>query len=128
MDFRNSMIHYTKVDLNWFFDQWLESSKSIDYGVKSVKKTGNPDEYVINFYRKAGMTMPIDFNVITKSGSIYKYHIPNTWFTKKTDAKVLPKWHGWDKLHPTYQATITVSSKIKDVIIDPAHLMADANM
>ncbi|MBL4578560.1 MAG: hypothetical protein JKX74_08810, partial [Flavobacteriales bacterium] len=128
MDFRNSMIHYTKVDLNWFFDQWLESSKSIDYGVKSVKKTGNPDEYVINFYRRDGMTMPIDFNVITKSGSIYKYHIPNTWFTKKTDAKVLPKWHGWDKLHPTYQATITVSSKIKDVIIDPAHLMADANM
>ena len=128
MDFRNSVIHFTKVDLNWFFDQWLETSKSIDYGVQSVKKTENKDEYVIKFEREAGMQMPIDFNVTTKSGSIYKYHIPNTWFTKKIDAKVLPKWHGWDKLHPTYEATITVPDKIKDVVIDPSRRMADANM
>ena len=28
-DFRNSIIQYTKVDLNWFFDQWLESTKEL---------------------------------------------------------------------------------------------------
>ena len=33
-DFRNTIIQYTKVDLNWFFDQWLESTKRIDYSVK----------------------------------------------------------------------------------------------
>ena len=30
-DFRNSIIKSTKVDLNWFFDQWLESTKGLDY-------------------------------------------------------------------------------------------------
>jgi len=128
MDFRNSFIHYTDVDLNWFFDQWLETSKTIDYSVNSVKKTGNEGEYTITFERKKGMQMPIDFNVVTKSGKTYKYHIPNNWFVKTVDAKVLPKWHGWDKLHPTYEATITVDDKIKNVIIDPSHRMADANM
>ena len=45
-DFRNSIIQYTKVDLNWFFDQWLESQKRIDY---SVKVKGNQ----VNFKRKS---------------------------------------------------------------------------
>ena len=34
IDFRNSLIQFTKVDLNWFFDQWLETNKRIDYSVK----------------------------------------------------------------------------------------------
>ena len=32
-DFRNAIIQYTKVDLNWFFDQWLETTKRIDYSI-----------------------------------------------------------------------------------------------
>ncbi len=80
IDFRNSIIQYTKVDLNWFFDQWLETSKTIDYGVKSVKKGEVPNEYLITFKRKGGMQMPLDFEIITKTGDHLKYHIPNNWF------------------------------------------------
>ena len=36
-DFRNAIIQYTKVDLNWFFDQWLGTEKRIDYSVSSKK-------------------------------------------------------------------------------------------
>jgi len=128
IDFRNSMIQHTKVDLNWFFDQWLETAKTIDYGVKSVKKGQEKGEYKIAFKRTGRMHMPLDFEVVTKNGDSVKFHIPNTWFTKKTDATVLPKWYGWDKLHPTYEATVKVSSKPKNVIIDPSHRLADAHM
>ena len=66
-DFRNAVIQYTKVDLNWFFDQWLETSKRIDYGIKDVNDLG--DEYFsIEFERKARMQMPIDFRVIANNG------------------------------------------------------------
>ncbi len=34
-DFRDAIIQYTKVDLNWFFDQWLDTQKRIDFSVKS---------------------------------------------------------------------------------------------
>ncbi len=37
-DFRNSITEYTHVDLNWFFDQWLETTKAIDYSVVGIQK------------------------------------------------------------------------------------------
>ena len=120
-DFRNSIIQYTKVDLNWFFDQWLETTKRIDYSVKAK-------DNVVTFNRKSGMQMPIDFRVIAKNGDTHDYHIPNNWFIKKTDATVLAKWHGWDLLHPEYSTTIDVPSGIAEVIIDPTNRLADAYM
>ncbi|MCH7535764.1 MAG: M1 family peptidase, partial [Bacteroidetes bacterium] len=127
IDFRNSMIRYTKVDLNWFFDQWLESTKTIDYGVKKVKKIeGN--KYEITFNRIGRLHMPIDFEVIGKDGKSYKYYIPNTWFEKATDATILPRWIGWDNLKPTYTATVEIPGGIEDVIIDPSNRLFDVNM
>lgn len=132
-DVRNSFIQYTKVDLNWFFDQWLETSKNIDYGVKNVKRKGKAvdgkHEYEITFIRKGLMQMPIDFIVITGEGDTANYHIPNGWHEKETDATILPRWIGWDNnLQPEYTATITVNGKIIDVIIDPSYRLADINM
>ncbi|HSH66185.1 MAG TPA: M1 family metallopeptidase, partial [Bacteroidia bacterium] len=126
-DFRNSIIQYTHVDLNWFFDEWMETSKTIDYGIKSVKKGKNPDEYNITF-KRIGMQMPIDFSVIGKNDSIYSFHIPNNWFVKQTSAKVLPRWIGWDKVKPTYTATVKIPSGVYDVLIDSSTRLADVNM
>ncbi|MCH8319324.1 MAG: hypothetical protein IIA88_12690 [Bacteroidetes bacterium] len=92
-DFRKAIIEYTQTDLNWFFDQWLETSKTIDYAIKKCIKKGSPtpalpegegeptlenpslseekkikNKYIITFKRKGGMQMPIDFEVTTKDG------------------------------------------------------------
>ncbi len=120
-DFRNSIIQYTKVDLNWFFDQWLESTKRIDYSVKVKNNT-------VTFKRKSRMAMPIDFRITAKNGKTYDYHIPNNWFIKKTDATILPKWHGWDLIHPEYSTQIDIPSGIAKVVIDPTNRLADAYM
>ena len=50
-DFRNSIINFTKVDLNWFFDQWLETSKDLDYAIGKVEKLQN-DTFEITVIRK----------------------------------------------------------------------------
>ncbi len=126
-DFRNSIIQYTHVDLNWFFDEWMETPKTIDYAVKSVRKGKEKNEYKITFKRK-GMQMPLDFSVVDKNDSTFNYHIPNNWFVKQTDAKVLPRWIGWDKVKPTYTATVVIPEGISDVVIDPTHRLADVNM
>lgn len=126
-DFRNSIIQYSHVDLNWFFDEWMETSKTIDYSIKRVKKGKNPGEYEITFKRK-GMQMPIDFTVVSKKDSLYNYHIPNNWFVKKTTATVLPRWIGWDKVKPTYTATVKIPGGIANVVIDSSTRMADVNM
>jgi hypothetical protein len=128
-DFRQAIIEYSGVDLNWFFDQWLERKKDLDYAVGRIKKVRKEkNTYQINFLRKGEMQMPIDFVVIDANDSSYHYHIPNTWFQKNTNATILPKWTGWGKLLPKYTATVKLDKPIKDVIIDPSNRLADANM
>jgi len=134
-DFRNSVIQFTHVDLNWFFDQWIETTKNIDYGIGAIKKGQLKDQYVIRLKRYGRMQMPLDLRVISKKDSAYDYYIPNTWFEKQPDSAqaahhftTLSKWYGWDKLQPTYDAVVTIPGGIKNVIIDPSQRMADIDM
>jgi hypothetical protein len=127
-DFRNSIIQYTHVDLNWFFDQWLTTSKTIDYKIQSVHKGDSTDVYEINFKRKGRGQSPIDFTVVSNDGKSYNYYIPNTWYEKRTKATVLPRWIGWDNIRKTYTAKVTVPSGVRSVSIDTTHRLADANM
>ncbi len=126
-DFRNNIIQYTHTDLNWFFDQWLTTTKNIDYAVKSVKPAKGKGYYYITFERKGEMQMPLEFTVTTKDDKQYHYYIPNNWFVKQTDAIVLPRWIGWGKLNPTYTATVHIPEGIKNIEIDPGMQMADVN-
>lgn len=128
-DFRNSIIQFTKADLNWFFDQWMETTKNIDYKIAGVKKTEMTNEYAIKLKRKGRMQMPIDLQVIDKKDSVHNFYIPNTWFEKEVSAstKLLPKWYGWDKLKPSYTAIVNIPNGIKNVIIDPSERLADVN-
>lgn len=126
-DFRKAIIEYTQADLNWFFDQWLETTKYIDYGIKNVKKTGE-GMYAITFERKGRMHMPIDFVVTNDEGEKFEFLIPNTWFVKPTEATVLPKWFGWDLLRPTYTVEVKISGKLASVEIDPEHYLADIDL
>jgi len=127
-DFRNSIIRFTHVDLNWFFDQWMETDKRVDYAISNVRKLKEDDMYAITFKRKERMQMPVDFSVRAKDGKDYSYHIPNRNFIKQTDAMVLPKWYGWDKLNPKYTATIHVPGGIDSIRIDRTLRLADINM
>ncbi|MGE0569304.1 MAG: M1 family aminopeptidase, partial [Bacteroidia bacterium] len=127
-DFRNSITQFTGLDLNWFFDQWLETTKTIDYKIGRIKKKGKGN-YEITFKRKGEMQMPIDFAVVDGNDSAIHYYIPNTWFEKPTRANTLPRWIGWGpKIKPTYVAKINVPNGIKNVIIDPSKRLADIDM
>jgi len=127
-DFRNSIIRFTHCDLNWFFDQWIETYKTLDYSVsrpRLLQKNDSGYVYDIAFKRTGDMQMPIDFACETHTGKKFGYHIPNDWFVKKTSATVLPRWLGWDKLQPEYHARVLVPEKIRKVSIDTSSRLAD---
>lgn len=126
-DFKTSMNRSTGTDLTWFFDQWFDTPKTIDYGIKSVCRKGK-GQYEITFIRKGDMQMPLDFTVILENDSQLHFHIPNTEFVKKTQATVLPKWYGWMRINPEYKALVSLPGKIKDVVIDPSNRLADVWM
>lgn len=124
-DFRNSIIHYTHVDLNWFFDEWLETTKVIDYSLRRIKKIPGEDSFAIRIRRKGTMQMPIDLTVTAKDGKKYSYYIPNTWFEKETDATTLDRWYGWGGMNSTYDAHVQIPGGIKNVQIDTSTRLAD---
>jgi len=127
-DFRASVIQFTHQDLSWFFDEWFETTKTLDYGIGSIRKIRGTDSFAIKFKRKGGMQMPIDFTVTAKDGSKHNFYIPNTWDRKQTTATTLPKWFGWGKLEPEYTATVQMPQGIKSVQIDPTYRLGDRDM
>jgi hypothetical protein len=100
----------------------------MDYGIGKVKKGKEKNQYTITFKREGEMQMPIDFTVTSKKDSTYNFYIPNSWFEKKTNAIILPRWIGWGKVQPIYTATVTVPDGISKVEIDTTHRLADINM
>ena len=127
-DFRASVIQFTHIDLSWFFDEWFESTKTLDYGIGSIRKVRGTDEYDIKFRRKGEMQMPLDFTVTSKDGASHSFYIPNTWFEKKTTATTLPRWYGWGKLNEEHTARVHVPGGIRNVVIDTTQRLADRDM
>lgn len=126
-DFRNSIIRHTKVDLNWFFDQWIETDKRIDYAVRKVRHRFASAGQEIHLRRIGPMQMPLDLRITARDGSEHDLHIPNTWFVKKTDATVLPKWISYGDLQRDRIVKVDIPTGIKNVEIDPSGRLADAN-
>lgn len=126
-DFRNSIIEFTRVDLNWFFDEWIETSKVIDYKIYPLKSLDS-GKFLLKLKRKEDMQMPLDITIKGLSGKSYNFYIPNTWFEKKTDATILPRWIGWDsKLKTEYTAKISLPESPVNAIIDTSERLADIN-
>ncbi len=127
-DFRASVINFTHVDLSWFFDEWFETAKTLDYGICGIKKIKGADSFAIKFYRGSEMQMPLDFTVTAKDGSKHDFYIPNTWFEKQSAATKLPKWTGWGSFNRHYTARVQVPSGVRSVRIDTSYRMADIDM
>ncbi len=125
-DFRASIIGFTHVDLNWFFDQWFETTKTIDYSIESARRVrGSKDDWAIRFRRLGKSQMPVDFTVTGRDGRKQSFTIPNTWFSKDAGPTVLPKWYGWSRINPVYTAQVSVPGGLRHVQIDTSYRLAD---
>ncbi len=134
-DFRNSIIHFTHIDLNWFFDQWMETTKTIDYAIKGkpvnvTKADGTPsDTYLVKIKRKGQMQMPIDLMAYSKDGNIYTTLISNTYYFKRPQfnnkTSLYQTWRGWGLLNPTFDALVYCPGGLKKVSIDTTYRLAD---
>lgn len=127
-DFRNAIIQFTHVDLNWFFDQWWETTKSLDYGIGKIRKVKGTDSFDITLLRKGEMQMPLDIRVIDRLGRPTDYYVPNTWFQKQGPAEVLPRWTGWGRLSPEHTVRVHVPNGLRSVEIDPSQRLGDKDL
>jgi len=106
------------LELGWYLNEWIETTHTIDYGIKSV------ENQTVTLERIGTMPMPVDVHIIYVDGSTEDFNIPlrMQYGHKPTSAKILPDW-AW--AYPIY--TFKVDKAVKKVVIDPSKLMADVN-
>ena len=102
--------------MNWYLNEWTQTTHTIDYAVKAVKAK----EIILE--NKGSMPMPIDLTITYVDGSSENFNIPLRMMLghKPTKATIS---NDWPWVQPTY--TLTTSKTIRSVEIDSSHLMAD---
>ncbi len=129
-DFKRIVEKESGLELDWYFDHWINSTNVIDYAVESVTKKGKKTEVQLKNY--GTMPMPIDLTVILDEGEKRQYHIP---LRMMRGAKKADKWLGqfevledWPWTHPVYVLELDVPlRKIKKIEIDASLRTADIN-
>ncbi|MBE7629254.1 M1 family metallopeptidase [Tenacibaculum piscium] len=118
-DIKRTAEKVSGIQLDWFLNEWTQTTHTIDYGVKSV----NGKE--ITLERIGRMPMPIDVEVVYTDGSKESFNIPLRMMRgeKPTKATII---EDWTFAHPTY--SFTTSKTVKSVQIDASKLMADVNL
>jgi hypothetical protein len=117
------------MELDWYKEYWINSTKTIDYGLGNIEE--NAGKAMITLKRVGLMPMPVDVLVTYKDGTKEMYNIPlNMMYgvkPKETEYStiVLPEWR-WT--HPEYQFPLTRGVKdIKEIEIDPSMRLADVS-
>ena len=118
-DIKRTAERVSGIQLDWFLNEWTQTTHTIDYGVKSVEGKE------VTLERIGQMPMPIDVEVTYTDGTKEAFNIPLRMMRgeKPTKATTIKDW---TFAHPTY--TFTTPKNVKSVTIDPSKLMADINL
>lgn len=130
-DFLRIMEKESGLELDWFKEYFVYTTKMPNYAVAGVNKKGKK-ETVVKLMNKAKFPMPIDVKVTYKNGKSDMFHIPLMIMRgEKAEAmlgeevQTLPDW-GW--VYPEYEFSIPVKmKKVQSVEIDPSRRMADSD-
>lgn len=112
-------------ELQWYLTDWIGTTNTIDYGIKSVETQGNQTE--ITLERIGLMPMPLEVKVDYTDGTSEKLYIPlrMMYGAKPNAGKVQTDWP-WT--NPTYQLTLNKpKDSIQQIEIDPSQRMADVD-
>ena len=129
-DFLHIAQKVSGMDLKWFQNYWINTTKTIDYGIKDVKYEAKST--TITLVNNGQVPMPIDFSVMTTDKKIVSYQIPlnmtHTWKEKDIygEFKTMPYWPWTQK---EYSITIPYTkSQLSALGIDFSQRMADINL
>ncbi|MCB0634719.1 MAG: M1 family peptidase, partial [Lewinella sp.] len=118
------------LELDWFKEYFVYTTRTADYGIKSVEANGQ--ETMVRLEKIGIMPMPLDILVTYKDGTQEYFNIalrimrgnkpqefPDIKYTVLAD---------WPWTHPEYEFVIPVSmDQVEKIEIDPSGRMADAD-
>ncbi len=122
----------TGMQLNWFYNHWIESTHAVDYAIDTVIAKGQKTQ--IKIRKKGSMYVPLDVAVILKNGERILIHIPyfrtlkyrrTLAFNGEVSVETLKPWYDG---FPVYSFEVPVKKEdIKIVLADYFFLTSDLN-
>jgi aminopeptidase N len=127
-DFKRVMEKVSGIELDWYFEQFVGTINTIDYGIKNVTDIDGKTSIVLE--RIGDMPMPIDVVVTFKDGSKKWYNIPmrimrgskgkDMYGIERIDKK------SWPWVYPEYKFLLDVPmNQVVEIEIDPSTRLAD---
>jgi aminopeptidase N len=129
-DFVRVMEKVSGLQLHWYLGYWINTTKRINYGIKTVLPAGS--ETFVTLERVGEFPMPVDLVVTYKDGSKEMFYIPlnETLGNKQVEDKTIQRndLQAWPWVYPTY--TLKIGRKAEEIAtleIDPTMRMADVD-
>ncbi|HUR30318.1 MAG TPA: M1 family metallopeptidase [Saprospiraceae bacterium] len=119
------------LELDWYKEYMIYSTKTIDYAVDSLYSEN--DKSIIRLIRVSKMPMPVDVAVKMKDGSVMNFTIPLDLMRgakreSLPDGSNLVVLKDWNWVNPTYEFELNVPKHAIDtIIIDQSLRLADIN-
>lgn len=128
-DFKRVMEKTSGLELDWYWENWIGTTKTIDYAIREVSAEGKGTKVVIS--RLGQFPMPLDVVVTYKDRTEENFYIPldlmrgekkENRYSKNT---LLSDW-GWT--YPEYALMLTRPlDDVLSITIDPSRRLADIN-
>ncbi len=130
-DFKRIMEKVSGIELDWYFEQFIGTVNTIDYGIKGIEKQ-DKNTTNIELTRIGRMPMPLDVVVTLKDGSIKVYNVPlrimRAEKTKSIYENLEVVSEDWPWTNPSFKLCISVPKKdIQKIEIDPSLRLADTD-
>ncbi|WP_456425000.1 M1 family aminopeptidase [Rhodocaloribacter sp.] len=116
--------------LDWFFEQFLNTTRTLDYGVGSVasRRAGDGWTTTITLHRKDDVVMPVDLRLTLDGGETRWVTVP---LTIMEGHKPVPEgWivaEAWPWTSPSHTITVTLPEKVVKVELDPLERTPEQN-
>ncbi len=118
-------------ELDWFFEQWLRSTRQLDYAVESVS-VEKLENHAVRPYRaeiilsnKGDIFMPLNLDITLADGTTERMRIPvSPYHSAYEERPRLPYWHFTQE---NYRAELLLKQKIDYVEIDSSLRLMDVN-
>ncbi len=116
------------IQLQWFKEYWMNSTKTVDYGLNDI--LAGEKGAILSIQRIGKMPMPVEVYVTYKDGSSETHYMPLDLMLSGKKAE-LANWitHAeWKWTAPTYSFELSKPiSQLKSIEIDPSQRMPDVN-
>ncbi len=127
-DFIRIMEKESGLELDWYKEYWVNTTNTIDYGVRKVEKEGKK-KVKITLTKTGAMPMPVDVVITDSKNRKTVYTIPLRMMRGEKTSDLgdeIKVAEDWPWTNPTYELVIPMKfKKIKKVEIDPSIRMAD---